>query len=277
MIRDEIGAELYHFRRDTTAFARVGEPVLLDLPSEADGGLPWSNAGRAGGGDALPGSMRGAPVSWYGPRRQAIGRMKLVANRLDLASEPARNLELKVRCGNDDRRRIESLLHSQLMEAPLTLAQVDTYFAVPDGRLKVRTIETERGARTAELIAYHRPDRHGARWSSYTRVPLEPALAPEIIAALRDTVGMLTRVQKRRTVAHYQETRVHLDEVERLGSFVELETVLGGRTTGEAEADYATVVALLGLDTFEPVAGSYSDLMIEMLAVDNRPGEGGGG
>ena len=152
-----------------------------------------------------------------------------------------------------------------------TLDQGDTYFAVPRGRLKVRTIMAGDGTTTAELIAYHRPDLGGARWSSYIRTPLDPSSAPDVITALAATVDVLTHVQKRRTVARYKETRIHLDQVVGLGAFVELETVLGDRAAEVAEAEYAAVVDLLGLAAFEPVAGSYSDLVIASMGGDTNP------
>lgn len=175
---------------------------------------------------------------------------------------PARNLELKVRCRDDDLGRLTELLRSRGATPLVTIDQVDTYFAVSRGRLKVRASTASDGVETAELIGYERPDLSGARWSSYTRVPLDASAAPGVIAALTDTVGLLTRVEKRRTVALDGETRVHLDRVAGLGAFVELETVLGDRTQEAAEVEYAAVVRLLGLADFVTVAGSYSDLVM---------------
>ncbi len=134
----------------------------------------------------------------------------------------------------------------------------------------MRIITAGNGARTAELIAYHRPDHDGARWSSYTLVPLEADAATGVLAALTATAGLLTRVEKQRTVVLYEGTRIHLDEVMGLGSFIELETVLGDRSLDEAEAEYATIVDLLGLAAFEPVAGSYSDLMMASATDENH-------
>lgn len=162
--------------------------------------------------------------------------------------------------------RLQSLGHEPLA----TLAQTDTYVAVPRGRLKMRSITAGDGAMTAELIAYHRPDQRGPRWSSYTRVPLDADAAAGVLAALSETAGLLTRIEKRRTVVFYKETRIHLDEVTGLGTFIELETVLGDRSLTEAEAEYAAVVDLLGLAAFEPVAGSYSDLMMASATDENR-------
>src|SRR5262245_10720332 len=107
-----------------------------------------------------------------------------------------RNLELKVRCSEaglvDVRQR---LLAS---ETPLAaLRQIDTYFAVPHGRLKLREIAGPGdGERAAEMIGYTRPDLTGARWSSYERVPLDPTDAPALIRALTATIGPRAVVTK---------------------------------------------------------------------------------
>lgn len=155
-------------------------------------------------------------------------------------------------------------IQERLNERPLrsieTLIQIDTYFPVPCGRLKLREIESA-GQLSAELIQYDRPDIAGARTSIYQRVDVTPALKPVLTAAL----GELVTVRKRRTVAIWQSTRIHLDGVEGLGQFIELETVLDD-AKGHAErgqAEYDDVVKWLGLAGSEPIPGSYSDLLIE--------------
>jgi predicted adenylyl cyclase CyaB len=155
-------------------------------------------------------------------------------------------------------------IQERLKERPLrsieTLIQVDTYFPVPRGRLKLREIESA-GRLTAELIQYDRPDIAGARTSTYQRINAAPGLKPALLAAL----GELVTVRKRRTVAIWQSTRIHLDEVEGLGQFIEVETVLD-EAEGDAErgqTEYDDVVEWLGLASSEPIAGSYSDLLIE--------------
>jgi predicted adenylyl cyclase CyaB len=170
------------------------------------------------------------------------------------------NIELKVACSATQFAAIRDQLDRRPLRSIETLIQVDTYFRTPCGRLKLREIESARG-RTAELIQYNRPDHAGARTSTYPRVDVKPELKPVLLAAL----GELVTVRKRRTVAIWQATRVHLDEVDGLGAFVELETVLsdaeGSKERGRAE--YDNVVEWLGLASLEPIPGSYSDLLIE--------------
>lgn len=177
-------------------------------------------------------------------------------------SPSSRNLEVKVRCHASDLARFAEQIQILSSKPPARLQQVDTYFAVPRGRLKIRETTSETDPPSAELIAYQRPDHSGPRWSTFTRVPLDPASVPTLITALAETVGVLTRVEKRRTVGWSGGTRIHLDDVTGLGCFVELETDATARSAEDAEVEYAAVVARLGLDAFAPIAGSYSDLMI---------------
>jgi len=174
----------------------------------------------------------------------------------------AENLERKVHCGAADLAAIRARL--DCLGVPVcTLAQRDTYFAAARGRLKLRRIAEEHRHPEAELIAYHRPTESGSRWSAYHRIPVAAEDAAALEAALSETVGTLVVVAKTRAVGIVGQTRVHLDDVDRLGAFVELETVVADGDRAAAEAAHAAVVAVLGLERFAPVAGSYADLMLE--------------
>lgn len=191
---------------------------------------------------------------------------------------PARNLELKVGCDDAGLARVRARLEATGL--PLrTLVQVDTYFAVPSGRLKLREIAPAVGAdaQSAELIAYTRPDRSGPRWSAYHRVPVAAADAKTLKAALAGTVGVLTEVVKTRTVGLRGRTRIHLDEVRNLGAFVELETVVVGEDDGGANEELAETAAFLGLDQLPPISGSYNDLMLAARASPSGPVTGANG
>lgn len=188
---------------------------------------------------------------------------------------PSRNVELKVRCDDAGGATIRYRL-AELGAGPLPrLTQLDTYFAVPRGRLKLRVTDVARRPSTAELIAYARPDREGARWSSYVRVPVAVADADGLRSALAETVGIRISVAKSREVTVLGATRVHLDAVEGLGAFVELETVVSTQSEEEAAAELGEIVRLLGLERFETVASSYSDLLLNAVGHDEpaaRPG-----
>jgi adenylate cyclase class 2 len=126
----------------------------------------------------------------------------------------SRNIEIKARDA-DPARTLELALGLGATDKGV-ISQRDTYFARARGRLKLR--EQEPGE--DELIEYRRADETGARTSSYRRVPVgAPA---ELREALDAALGTLVVVAKRRRLLLLDNVRIHLDEVEGLGSFMEL-------------------------------------------------------
>ena len=136
--------------------------------------------------------------------------------------------------------------------------QGDTYFRVPRGRLKLRQTE---GSSHGTLIYYDRPDRAESRYSEYHLAPVDEA--EEIETLLGTALGTLVKVDKTRHLFLYGATRIHLDRVENLGCFVELETVVQYQTQEEARAEHELIKLELGLDERDPVAVSYGDLLRE--------------
>jgi predicted adenylyl cyclase CyaB len=132
----------------------------------------------------------------------------------------------------------------------------DVYFRVPRGRLKLRV---SNGVPSGTLIAYQRPDQSESRVSDYRLISVPDAQS--LHEALAETLGVLTTVRKTRRLLLYGATRIHLDEVEDLGTFVELETVLEHQSLVEAEDEHRFLRERLGLDTTEIVPVSYSDLL----------------
>ncbi|WP_366918132.1 class IV adenylate cyclase [Algiphilus sp.] len=166
----------------------------------------------------------------------------------------ARNMEIKARSRDlAAQRRIVSGLADA---PPECLLQRDTFFHVPHGRLKLR----ELGDGTAELIQYERADTVGPKCSTYTRIAIADPDA--LRKALAVTLGVRVTVRKRRTVFIVDQTRVHLDEVEALGDFVELEVVL---RTSQSEAEGTVIaeqlMASLGIAQTDLVSGAYADLL----------------
>lgn len=140
------------------------------------------------------------------------------------------------------------------------LVQRDTYFAGARGRLKLR----EQDGSVAELIAYSRPDGAGASESSYVLAPVrDPEQLGEVLEAALGTAVVV--VAKRRRLFTWEHVRIHLDEVEGLGRFIELEAVVGPGASelGEAHDKVARLRTELGIDDGALVRVGYSDLLLD--------------
>ena len=168
----------------------------------------------------------------------------------------SRNIEIKAR-DRDPERTLELALALGASDEG-DLLQRDTYYSRARGRLKLR--EQEPGE--DELIEYRRADEAGARASSYWRVPV--AAAAELREALDAALGTLVVVAKRRRLLLLDNVRIHLDEVEGLGSFLELEAVAAGASDLESEhAQVARLREQLEIGDEALVGESYSDLLLD--------------
>jgi adenylate cyclase class IV len=172
------------------------------------------------------------------------------------------NIEIKARVPSLDDVRRRALRLSTT--APEVFEQTDTFFAVPDGRLKVREFAGGRG----ELISYHRQDQAGPKPSRYQRCACD---RPKVlVATLSQVLPVRGVVRKRREVILIDQTRVHLDQVERLGSFVELEVVLReGQTLEQGDSVARRLVEELGIPDGALVEGAYVDLL-DQATLDRR-------
>jgi homotetrameric cytidine deaminase len=138
------------------------------------------------------------------------------------------------------------------------ISQRDTYYSRARGRLKLR--EQEPGE--AELIAYQRPDSPDPRESAYRIVEIADPEATR--DALDASLGTLVVVEKRRRLLLWDGVRIHLDQVDGLGTFVELEAVAEPGSDLSAEHDKVKRLrAELHIDDDALVAGSYSDLLLD--------------
>jgi len=173
------------------------------------------------------------------------------------------NVESKTRCA--DLEEVARLAASLGARYEGRLDQVDTYFRVPSGRLKLREIAHRapapdgRVSVSAELIRYERPDQSGARVSRYERTEVDDAESWR--GRLETEHGLRGQIRKRRELWILESTRIHLDRVEGLGDFVELETVCAG-TPGPADRlEHDRISSALRLDPRVSVEGSYIDLL----------------
>ncbi len=166
----------------------------------------------------------------------------------------ARNTEIKAKARDFQGQMFiaKSLSNGKVQR----LFQEDSFFRVPVGRLKLREFGDGRG----ELIQYERNNSLEPAESRYLLYPTDdPAALKE---ALVKALGIRAVVRKKRTVYLVGQTRIHFDEVEDLGEFIELEVVL---KHGE-NADYGAAIAedlmkKLGIDKRDLVESAYVDLL----------------
>jgi adenylate cyclase class IV len=171
----------------------------------------------------------------------------------------ARNIEIKARV--PDLPRFRAKVASLAPTPPEVLVQTDTFFAVPRGRLKLWQISDGSG----ELIFYERPDGAGPKESSYSRCACPEPKA--VSAVLAHALGVRGVVEKRREVFRMGRSRIHLDEVRGLGTFLEIEVVLSdGEAAGEGERVARELLAAFGMPESELVARAYIDLLEDLGA-----------
>jgi len=167
-----------------------------------------------------------------------------------------RNVEIKARV--KDHAAVAVRARAVADSAPIERVQEDTFFRYPEGRLKLRKYSDNKG----ELIFYARADATSPRESRYRVLPTS---SPDVlICAFSEQYGILGRVQTRRTVFLSVNARIHLDEVDGLGTFVEIEAVLG--KDEPVEQGIATVNRLmekLGIRKEDLVGKAYIDLLGE--------------
>ena len=166
-----------------------------------------------------------------------------------------RNVEIKSRV--ESLEAIAARVRELADEGPVVLVQEDTFFRCPHGRLKLRQFAH---GRPAELIYYERSDETEPKESRYAIHRTTDPLGLQ--AVLSATLGVRAVVRKRRTLYLIGATRVHLDRVEGLGEFVELEVVLApDQQVAEATATARVLMEKLGIPEDALVRGGYVDLL----------------
>ena len=168
----------------------------------------------------------------------------------------ARNIEIKARVENV--AQLTPKVAALATEGPLEIAQDDTFFNCVTGRLKLRAFSNEAG----ELIFYRRVNQSGPKESFYLR---SPTSSPETLReSLSLAYGQIGRVRKYRTLFLVGRTRVHLDRVEGLGHFLELEVMLVGDEPAEQGIREASeLMDKLGIEPGQLIDGAYLDLLLE--------------
>lgn len=164
------------------------------------------------------------------------------------------NIEIKARLTDPTATRALAAAISDT--PPETLLQRDTFFRCDTGRLKLR----ELGTGVAELIFYARPDVPGPKQSDYE---ITQVTDPESLkAVLSRALGVTHVVEKTRVLLRVGQTRVHLDSVDGLGDFLELEVVLRpDQTAAEGQAIAADLMRRLGVRETDLCSGAYADMV----------------
>jgi predicted adenylyl cyclase CyaB len=164
------------------------------------------------------------------------------------------NIEIKARLRNFDDIRIRA---EGLSSIPVeVIPQEDTFFNTAQGRLKLRILAEDHG----QLIYYTRPDQEGPKRSDYhishTADPAHLKRVLELACGIRGVV------RKTRYLYLVGQTRVHLDAVEGLGHFMELEVVMQeGQSDADGKAIAEDLMERLGVEKTDLLEGAYMDLL----------------
>ncbi len=164
------------------------------------------------------------------------------------------NVEIKARIDNVERvARLVSYLSDSIQER---MGQEDTFFDVIFGRLKLR----QHVCGPSELIYYERPDQLEPCKSHYCICPVRnPAITKQVLA---NALGVRGVIRKERLLYWIDNTRVHVDQVEGLGSFLELEVLLSPSVSASQGYEIAgRLIKKLGIKESNLVDAAYIDLV----------------
>lgn len=166
------------------------------------------------------------------------------------------NIEIKAKCNFPD--KIRNILKSHKADYKGTDQQIDTYFKVNSGRLKLREGNIEN-----YLIHYQRSNQQGPKQSDVTlyKTQKDSSLKDVLIKSL----DILMIVDKQREIYFIDNVKFHIDEVKDLGNFVEIEAIDYEDTIGKEKLlkqcqDYMDI---LGIKEDDLISNSYSDLILE--------------
>jgi len=164
------------------------------------------------------------------------------------------NIEIKAQARDfaDIKSRAEKISDTPVEIIP----QEDTFFNVPQGRLKLRVLAPD----NAQLIFYTRPDQEGPKRSDYH---IAHTTDPENLKRVLELAyGIRGVVKKTRYLYLVGQTRVHLDDVQGLGQFMELEVVMReGQGDAEGQGIAEDLMASLGVERSDLLEGAYMDLL----------------
>jgi predicted adenylyl cyclase CyaB len=165
-------------------------------------------------------------------------------------------IEIKARC--PDLTRVRDRLLTLGAEQRGTDRQVDTYFRVAAGRLKLRQGDIEN-----QLIFYVREEVADLKTSRVVLYPVEPAQSAALRELLAAALGVWREVGKSREIFFIENVKFHLDRIDALGTFVEIEAIdeTGAEDRPRLQAQCDHYLESLEIPRDALIAGSYSDLL----------------
>ncbi len=166
----------------------------------------------------------------------------------------SRNLEIKAKI--EDTALAEKIAVEIGANLKDDFVQIDTYFNIQDGRLKLREFDSGE----AELIFYRRDENETQRWSDYEIVQVVEV--EKLKNLLSKAFGVKIVVEKRRKVYLYKNARIHIDSVKWLGNFIEFEVVYNGDEKQVSDL-MQFLIKKFNLEREEFIKVSYSDLLIQ--------------
>jgi len=164
-------------------------------------------------------------------------------------------IEIKAKCAKPE--AIHAYLKANGAEFKGVDHQVDTYFKVNNGRLKLRE-----GAIENNLIQYNRPNQAGPKQSQVALYKSNPDSTLKTV--LTNACGILTVVDKQRSIYFIDNVKFHVDEVQALGSFMEIEAIdtNGTRSTAELNEQCQFYLKAMDIQEADLINVSYSDLLL---------------
>src|SRR3989338_5578367 len=165
------------------------------------------------------------------------------------------NIEIKAKC--NDHEKIRSILKSRKADFKGTDHQIDTYFKVNNGRLKLREGNIENF-----LVFYEREDKEGPKQSNVILFKSDPSSSLKEI--LKKSLGILVVVDKRREIYFIDNVKFHIDTVENLGTFIEIEAIDKDGNIGRERLleQCNSFLELFNIRQEDLISVSYSDLLL---------------
>ncbi|MFC2161244.1 class IV adenylate cyclase [Acidobacteriota bacterium] len=167
--------------------------------------------------------------------------------------------EIKSRCS--DPTKIRDILKARKAFYKGKDLQIDTYFNVSSGRLKLREGKIENN-----LIYYDREDKKGPKRSFVNLYTTDPVSSLNLKALLSKALGVLVEVEKQREIYFVENVKFHVDIVKNLGSFVEIEAIDRDGSIGvvELKKQCKYFLNLFKIPEKDLISHSYSDLLLQL-------------